>query len=116
AASQMERRGFFAFFIGKCSMMQQLAKDDASGVLVGSDPGSPRLPLSKFEWPGSSTGDCQQAAGPRPAGLRGGAVLAEQNLRSRQRNGIIRTNTSVHPDLVVFDAGFAAGQVRGGRR
>lgn len=41
-------------------------------------------------------------------------MLAEQNLRSRQRNSIIRTNTSVHPDLVVFDAGFAAGQARAG--
>ncbi len=43
-------------------------------------------------------------------------MLAEQNLRSRQRNSIIRTNTFVLLDLVVFDAGFAAGQVRGGRR
>lgn len=43
-------------------------------------------------------------------------MLAEQNLRSRQRNSIIRTNPFVHPDLDVFDAGFAAGQVRGGRR
>jgi hypothetical protein len=43
-------------FIGKCSMMQHLAKDDASDVLVGSNPGSPRLALSKFEWPGSSIG------------------------------------------------------------
>ncbi|WP_292548251.1 hypothetical protein [Mesorhizobium sp.] len=42
-------------------------------------------------------------------------MLADQNLRSRQGNSIIRTNTSVHPDLVVFDdAGFADGQVRAG--
>jgi hypothetical protein len=41
-------------------------------------------------------------------------VLAEQNLRSNQRNSIIRTNPFVHPDLDVFDAGFAAGQVRAG--
>jgi hypothetical protein len=47
-------------------------------------------------------------------------VLAEQNLRSRQRNSIIRTNTFVHLDLVVFvpasppgrrGAGAAVGQL-----
>lgn len=62
AASQMERRGFFAF--SAITLQRQvlhdvpLAKDDAAGVLVGSnpDPGSPRLPLSKFERPGSSIG------------------------------------------------------------
>lgn len=43
-------------------------------------------------------------------------MLAEQNLRSRQRKSIIRTNNFVQHLVVFDDAGFAAGQVRGGRR